>query len=190
MPDSPATYTNRPRRFSFLAFFLGVLLGGGIASAVFTFVLIEQQARMHHEVSEAAHRLGLKGIHVAGNLIDIKTEGDASQQSVLDAGKAFVDDLEKHRLLKVYRSTTEEFQKKTPQDMFTAYVEKYPTLRQMQSFSREQKIRTLPKNKGHEYYFTGLEAGGGFFNIALTLTEGDGEWLIDDLQFSRSTKDN
>lgn len=188
------------RGFSLLSFLIGLVLGGGIASGIFTYLLIDLQAQHALALQQEAVGLLDKGVHIAHDLsgqgAGVKTKAGATalEEQITEIGKAFVEDLERHRLLKVYRSTTEAFQKKMPEPMFMALVEKYPTLRQMDTIqsTREYRVRKLPQDKGYEFYFTGQERNMfpvQYVNIALTLEKAGDEWLIGDLQVARSAKE-
>jgi hypothetical protein len=179
----------------------GLVIGGGVASAVFLYLLFDQQARYEVALAQA----GAKPVQDALNLVGMNPlipKGDnlnakkpASEESqVLEAGKAYIDDFEKHRLLKVYRATTPEFQKKNEQAKFIEEHDKLTYLRHLDStsYTREERVRKLPKKKGYEFYFSGREAGFGSqgprINVAMILVDVDGEWLIDDLVVTTTHK--
>lgn len=181
-----------PRRgFSVVSFIIGVAVGGAIASGVLGFLLVDQQQRHAEALTAAALKMGFHGIDAAGNLIDAKIGTSnkklTEEEKITEVGKSFVDDLEKNRLLKVHRSMTEECRTKNPLDMFTAYVDKFGTIRMLDpTYYREHYIRKLAKERGYEFYFTGKDRGNSeYLNIAVTLKDVDGEWLIDDLQIAR-----
>jgi hypothetical protein len=113
------------------------------------------------------------------------------EEKVKQAGKGFVEDLEKDRLASAYRATTAAYQKRTERKAFDELVEKSPEVRSLSTFeqSRQEKVRRVAADKDYEYYFTGLHLGTGphlgnnrLVNIALKLVEEGGEWKVDDVE--------
>jgi hypothetical protein len=181
MRETPMTTSGRSWLLLALLFVGGLILGGGIASGVFLYLMHEQQ--LEHETALAA-------LGVADNFNPLRggssPKAHREEEAVKEIGKGFVADLEKNRLASAYRTTTGKYQGKIPRKEFDALVAKYPALRNLDSstFSREYKASKMAGGTQYGFYFTGRvnSARNELLNVALILVQVDGDWRVDDVE--------
>lgn len=204
-PTSPAA--------KILFFLIGLAFGGGAAGAGFLVYNQQQQRAFEAQVAElqvkaaaqmpgklldaAINELGgnLGGLGLGGNpQIAPRVVAPAAAPVVVseevkvnEIGKGFVADLENNRVAAAYRSMSDGFQKKTERKDFDALVAKFPGLRRLSAFSREQKTRKN-NDKSWEFYFTSQDTQGfvgkNLVNLALTIAKDGDEWRIDELEIT------
>lgn len=157
---------------------VGFLVGGGVASAVWFFILVGEMY---------ADRLPV------GNAHAVIGDNKSIAQDVQTAGDEFVNDLNHKRLLGAYRMTTDDYQTRFGRDDFERrVVQQHPEIFQWpQSGGKEIKVRPKSSDgKQYEYYSTAPHTSLGAvtpvttkrINISLVLVQQNGAWKVSDLE--------
>jgi hypothetical protein len=171
----------------------GLVAGAALASALFLFLMNEQEKR-HQEALKLAAQVGnpvplnMSGLPPQGGGKAARKNVSPEEKKVLEIGKELVRDLEKERLASVYRATTTAYRQRTDRKAFEEGIKKVPSLKRLIQMEdkREYKVKKLQGDKGYEFYFTVEEMDTTkLVNILLVLVPENGEWRISELEISR-----
>jgi hypothetical protein len=173
---------------------LGFVLGAAVASGVFGLVLHEMQQRHRAELAAVGIKIDPAGLLEAAlgksDPNRSRVTSGADESKILEIGKAFVADLEYHRFVSAYRSTTAAYQMQTPRKMFDEMIEKFPGIRRMnEAVVRDCKVRKGSDGKGYEFYCTAKDNQDlSLINFSLVLLQENGDWKVNELEITAEKK--
>lgn len=190
-----------PRRMHpTIPFTLGFLTAAAIAAVLYLVLIDQERDRILIDLKALQQGANpqdlLKG--VVGDIQlpapGVKLTLGTPESKVMEVGKEFVKDIENNRLASAFRTLSSAYQAKLDRQKFDEMIAKVPQVRRLSSSipSRDCKVRKLGEGKAYDFFFTGrdnyAESGKDLVNFALTFTQENGEWRVEEMEITAEGK--